>query len=283
MSTNRNQQFVELLSRRILVLDGAMGTMIQRHKLQEADYRGERFADWPVDLKGMNDLLVLTRPDIIGDIHDAYLEAGADIIETNSFNATASDLQKYQLSGFAYELNVTAARLARERADAASTGERPRFVAGVLGPNQKTASVSVDVNDPGARAITFNELVADYTEAVTGLIDGGADLILIETIFDTLNAKAAVFAVKSVFEERGVELPIMISGTITDASGRTLTARAASCRPRAAGAFSVHRQASDPGTYRCRSCGPYCRTRRSIWNRTSAADNRCCSCQQARQ
>ena len=223
MSTNRNQQFVELLSRRILVLDGAMGTMIQRHKLQEADYRGERFADWPVDLKGMNDLLVLTRPDIIGDIHDAYLEAGADIIETNSFNATASDLQKYQLSGFAYELNVTAARLARERADAASTGERPRFVAGVLGPNQKTASVSVDVNDPGARAITFNELVADYTEAVTGLIDGGADLILIETIFDTLNAKAAVFAVKSVFEERGVELPIMISGTITDASGRTLT------------------------------------------------------------
>ena len=223
VSTSRSQQFVELLSRRILILDGAMGTMIQRHKLQEADYRGERFAEWPVDLKGMNDLLVLTQPAIISSIHDEYLQAGADIIETNSFNATASDLQKYQLSDYAYELNVAAARLARESADAASTEEKPRFVAGVLGPNQKTASVSVDVNDPGARAITFNELVADYSEAVKGLIDGGADLILIETIFDTLNAKAAVFAVKTVFEEKDVELPIMISGTITDASGRTLT------------------------------------------------------------
>lgn len=200
-----------------------MGTMIQRHKLHEDDYRGARFADWPVDLKGMNDLLVLTQPEIIKGIHNEYLQAGADIIETNSFNATSSDLEKYQLSEFAYELNLTAARLARECADAATTAEKPRFVAGVLGPNQKTASVSVDVNDPGARSITFQELVADYSTAVHGLIEGGADIILIETIFDTLNAKAAVFAVKTAFETLGIELPIMISGTITDASGRTLT------------------------------------------------------------
>jgi len=201
--------------------------MIQRRKLEEADYRGERFADWNVDLKGMNDLLVLTRPDVIRDIHAEYLQAGADIIETNSFNATASDLAKYELSDFAYELNVAAATIARESAVAHSTSDKPRFVAGVLGPNQKTTSVSVDVNDPGARAISFQELVVDYTEAVSGLIDGGADLILIETIFDTLNAKAAVFAVQSVFEEKGAELPIIISGTITDASGRTLTGQTA--------------------------------------------------------
>jgi 5-methyltetrahydrofolate--homocysteine methyltransferase len=223
VSSNRSQQFKDLLSQRILILDGAMGTMIQRRKLEEADYRGERFADWKVDLKGMNDLLVLTRPDVIQDIHAEYLQAGADIIETNSFNATASDLVKYQLSDFAYELNLAAATIARETADAHSTADKPRFVAGVLGPNQKTASVSVDVNDPGARSITFKELVADYIEAASGLIEGGADIILIETIFDTLNAKAAVFAVKSVFEEKDVELPVMISGTITDASGRTLT------------------------------------------------------------
>jgi len=227
VSSNRSQQFKDLLSRRILILDGAMGTMIQRRKLEEADYRGERFADWNVDLKGMNDLLVLTRPDVIRDIHAEYLQAGADIIETNSFNATASDLAKYELSDFAYELNVAAATIARESAVAHSTSDKPRFVAGVLGPNQKTTSVSVDVNDPGARAISFQELVVDYTEAVSGLIDGGADLILIETIFDTLNAKAAVFAVQSVFEEKGAELPIIISGTITDASGRTLTGQTA--------------------------------------------------------
>jgi len=227
VSSNRSQQFKDLLSRRILILDGAMGTMIQRRKLEEADYRGERFADWNVDLKGMNDLLVLTRPDVIRDIHAEYLQAGADIIETNSFNATSSDLAKYELSDFAYELNVAAATIARESAVAHSTSDKPRFVAGVLGPNQKTTSVSVDVNDPGARAISFQELVVDYTEAVSGLIDGGADLILIETIFDTLNAKAAVFAVQSVFEEKGAELPIIISGTITDASGRTLTGQTA--------------------------------------------------------
>ena len=223
MPSNRSRQFIDILSQRILILDGAMGTMIQRRGLEEADYRGEQFADWQVDLKGMNDLLVLTRPDVIRDIHEEYLQAGADIIETNSFNATASDLAKYRLSHIAYELNLAAAGIAREAADAHSTTDKPLFVAGVLGPNQKTASVSVDVNDPGARAITFAELVADYREAVSGLIDGGVDIILIETIFDTLNAKAAVYAVKSAFEEKEVELPIMISGTITDASGRTLT------------------------------------------------------------
>jgi len=213
---------------RILILDGAMGTMIQRHKLEEQDYRGERFADWASPLKGMNDLLVLTQPDIIAGIHKQYLEAGADIIETNNFNATASDLVRYGLQDYAYELNVAAAKLAKQCTEEFSTPERPRFVAGVLGPNQKTASVSVDVNDPGARAITFDELVEDYSLATRGLIEGGADIILIETVFDTLNAKAAVFAVKTVFDEdfssKGkVELPIMISGTITDASGRTLT------------------------------------------------------------
>ncbi len=213
----------ELMQRRILVLDGAMGTMIQRHKLEEEDYRGERFADWESPLKGMNDLLVLTQPEIIAGIHGQYLEAGADIIETNNFNATPSDLVRYGLQDYAYELNVEAARLAKKTALEYSTEDRPRFVAGVLGPNQKTASVSVDVNDPGARAITFNELVEDYSVATRGLIEGGADMILIETVFDTLNAKAAVFAVKTVFDEDDVELPIMISGTITDASGRTLT------------------------------------------------------------
>ncbi len=216
------------MAERILILDGAMGTMIQRHKLEEEDYRGERFADWESPLKGMNDLLVLSQPDIIAGIHREYLDAGADIIETNNFNATASDLARYNLQDYAYELNVAAAKLARGCADEFSTDDKPRFVAGVLGPNQKTASVSVDVNDPGARAISFNELVEDYSLATRGLIEGGADIILIETIFDTLNAKAAVFAVKTVFEQdltsQGkVELPIMLSGTITDASGRTLT------------------------------------------------------------
>lgn len=211
------------MAARILILDGAMGTMIQRHKLEEEHYRGERFADWASPLKGMNDLLVLTQPEIIAGIHGQYLEAGADIIETNNFNATASDLLRYGLQDYAYEINVAAAKLAKQCAQDYSTPEKPRFVAGVLGPNQKTASVSVDVNDPGARAITFDELVEDYSLATRGLLEGGVDIILIETVFDTLNAKAAVFAVKTVFDEDGVELPIMISGTITDASGRTLT------------------------------------------------------------
>lgn len=212
-----------IMAERILILDGAMGTMIQRHKLEEEDYRGERFADWETPLKGMNDLLVLTQPDIIAGIHKHYLDAGADIIETNNFNATPSDLVRYGLQDYAYEINVAAAKLAKKCAQEASSPDKPRFVAGVLGPNQKTASVSVDVNDPGARAITFDELVEDYSVATRGLIEGGADIILIETVFDTLNAKAAVFAVKTVFDEDNIELPIMISGTITDASGRTLT------------------------------------------------------------
>ena len=221
--TNRTEEIKALLEERILMIDGAMGTMIQRHKLEEEDYRGERFADWESPLKGMNDLLVLTQPELIASIHNEYLEAGADIIETNNFNATASDLVRYNLQDYAFELNEQAAKLAKRCAENYSTDDKPRFVAGVLGPNQKTASVSVDVNDPGARAISFDELVEDYSLAARGLIAGGADIILIETIFDTLNAKAAVFAVKTVFDEDGVELPIMLSGTITDQSGRTLT------------------------------------------------------------
>ena len=220
---NKSNEIKALMAERILILDGAMGTMIQRHKLEEEDYRGARFADWTSPLKGMNDLLVLTQPEIIAGIHKQYLEAGADIIETNNFNATTSDLVRYNLQDYAYEINLESAKLARHSADQYSTEDKPRFVAGVLGPNQKTASVSVDVNDPGARAISFDELVADYSLATRGLIDGGVDIILIETIFDTLNAKAAIFAVKTVFDEDDVELPIMISGTITDASGRTLT------------------------------------------------------------
>jgi len=223
MQLDRTQQLQDLLDQRILVLDGAMGTMIQRHKLQEADYRGERFADWPINLKGMNDLLCLTRPDVIRGIHEAYLEAGADIIETNSFGATAKDLARFGLQDFAHEINVASARLCREVAEKYSTPDKPRFVAGVLGPTQKTASMSVDVNDPGARAITFAQLVDDYSEALRGLIEGDVDIVLIETIFDTLNAKAAIFACEQVFEEDKVRLPIMISGTITDASGRTLS------------------------------------------------------------
>jgi len=213
----------ELLKERILILDGAMGTMIQRYKLEEEDYRGVRFADWPSDLKGNNDLLVLTQPDIIKTIHTEYLEAGADIIESNTFGANAATLRDYGMAELNYELNVAGAKVAREACDAIATPERPRFVAGVLGPTSQTCSISPEVNDPAARKITFDELVIDYSDATRGLIDGGSDIILIETIFDTLNAKAAIFAVQSVFEERGMELPIMISGTITDQSGRTLT------------------------------------------------------------
>jgi 5-methyltetrahydrofolate--homocysteine methyltransferase len=220
---NSTSRLNERLAQTILILDGAMGTMIQRHKLTEADYRGERFADWPSDVKGNNDLLVLTRPDVIGGIHRAYLEAGADIIETNSFNATRIAMADYGMEALSYEINVAAARLARESADAYSTPDKPRFVAGVLGPTNRTASISPDVNDPGHRNVDFDTLVAAYTESTRGLIAGGADIILIETIFDTLNAKAAVFAVRKVFDEDGIEYPIMLSGTITDQSGRTLT------------------------------------------------------------
>lgn len=214
---------LELLSERILILDGAMGTMIQRANLEEADYRGEQFKDWSCELKGMNDLLSITKPELIQSIHEQYLEAGADIIETNSFNCTRSDLGRYNLSDHTLEMNIQAAKIARLSADKYSTEDKPRFVAGVLGPNQKTSSVSVDVNDPGARAITFDELVEDYQEAALGLYQGGADIILIETVFDTLNCKAAIYALQSLFEKENFELPIMISGTITDISGRTLS------------------------------------------------------------
>jgi 5-methyltetrahydrofolate--homocysteine methyltransferase len=212
-----------LLKQRILILDGAMGTMIQRYKLTEADYRGTQFADWHRDLKGNNDLLVLTKPEVIKAIHCEYLAAGADILETNTFGANATTLNAYGMAALNYELNVAGARLAREACDQYATADKPRFVAGVLGPTDKTATISPDVNNPAARNIHFDQLVADYSDATRGLMDGGADLILIETIFDTLNAKAAIFAVQAVFDERGTRLPIMISGTITDASGRTLT------------------------------------------------------------
>ena len=225
MGSNVRQQIEAQLSKRILLIDGGMGTMIQSHKLEEADYRGERFSDWHCDLKGNNDLLVLTQPKLIKDIHAEYLEAGADILETNTFNATTIAMADYDMESLSEEINFEAARLAREVADewTAKTPDRPRYVAGVLGPTNRTCSISPDVNDPGYRNITFDELVAAYSESTRALIKGGSDLILIETIFDTLNAKACAFAVDSVFEEMGVKLPIMISGTITDASGRTLS------------------------------------------------------------
>lgn len=219
----------ELMSKKILILDGAMGTMIQRHKLEEEDYRGERFADWSSDLKGNNDLLVLTQPEIIKNIHCQYLEAGADILETNTFNATSISMADYDMQELVREINIEAARLAKEAADefTAKNPQKPRFVAGVLGPTNRTASISPDVNDPGMRNISFDDLVTSYKEAAHGLIEGGADIILIETIFDTLNAKAAAFAVDTVFEELGKTYPVMISGTITDASGRTLSGQTA--------------------------------------------------------
>ncbi|MDD1651371.1 MAG: methionine synthase, partial [Methylococcaceae bacterium] len=214
-----------LLAERILFLDGAMGTMIQTYRLAEEDYRGQRFAEWPSDLKGNNDLLSLTQPHIIRAIHDAYLEAGADLLETNTFNANRISMADYGMEALVYELNVEATRLARVACDAMTlrTPERPRFVAGVLGPTSRTATISPDVNDPGFRNIHFDELVDAYTEATRGLVDGGADIILIETVFDTLNAKAAVFAVEKFAEDHGLPVPVMISGTITDASGRTLS------------------------------------------------------------
>ena len=211
-------------AQRILVLDGAMGTLIQGLRLGEADFRGERFKDWPRDLRGNNDLLILTRPEAIRDFHLQYLRAGADIVETNTFASTRIAQADYGLEDYAYELNREGARLARSAADTVSgeTG-RQRFVAGAIGPTNRSASISPDVNNPGFRNISFDELVQAYGEAARGLIDGGADLILFETIFDTLNAKAGIVAAEEVFAEKGVRLPIMISGTITDLSGRTLS------------------------------------------------------------
>ncbi len=210
---------------RILILDGAMGTMIQKHKLDEQDYRGERFRGHPRDVKGNNDLLVLTQPEIIRQIHGAYFAAGADIVETNTFNSTKISQADYEMSELAYELNRTAAEIARQEADSWSkkSPDKPRYVAGALGPTNRTASLSPDVNNPGYRNVTFDELVDAYLEQTTGLVDGGVDIILIETIFDTLNSKAAGFAVQQVFEEKQIQLPIMISGTITDFSGRNLS------------------------------------------------------------
>jgi 5-methyltetrahydrofolate--homocysteine methyltransferase len=216
-----------LLNKRILIIDGAMGTMIQQYKLEEKDYRGERFKDWPSDVKGNNDLLSITQPQIIKEIHKEYLEAGADIIETNTFNSQKISLADYNMQELAYELNVAAARCARqaiEEFQSTSNSSSPKFVAGAIGPSNKTLSLSPDVNNPGYRALTFDEAVDAYYEQVKGLVEGGVDLLLIETIFDTLNAKAAIFAIKKYFRDApGRALPIMISGTITDASGRTLS------------------------------------------------------------
>lgn len=231
-SYTRGQALADLLARRIVLIDGAMGTMIQRFRLDEAQYRGAglsgrpadaRFADHPGDLKGNNDLLSLTRPDVIRQIHEGYLAAGADIIETNTFGATSIAQADYGLQAWAREMNLVSARLAREACDRYATADRPRFVAGALGPTPRTASISPDVNDPGARNVTFDELEQAYHEQALALIEGGADVLLVETIFDTLNAKAALFAIERAFDDSGERLPVLISGTVTDASGRLLS------------------------------------------------------------
>ncbi len=219
----RAAELPSLLQQRILVIDGAMGTMIQRCKLTEADYRGTRFKDHPKDLKGNNELLQFSRPDVLREIHEAYLAAGADIVETNTFGATSIAQEDYGLAHVAREMNVEAARIARAAADAHATPDKPRFVAGALGPTPRTASISPDVNDPGARNVTFEELRAAYHEQAAGLLEGGADLFLVETIFDTLNAKAAIFALDELMEATGERLPVIVSGTVTDASGRILS------------------------------------------------------------
>jgi 5-methyltetrahydrofolate--homocysteine methyltransferase len=219
----RGGALAALMSQRIVIIDGAMGTMIQRFKLSEADFRGERFRSHPKDLKGNNELLQFTRPDVLRDIHAAYLAAGADVIETNTFGATSIAQEDYGLAEHAREMNVAAARIAREAADAASAPGHPRFVAGALGPTPRTASISPDVNDPGARNVDFEQLRAAYREQADGLLEGGCDLFLVETIFDTLNAKAAIFALDELMAERGERLPVIVSGTVTDASGRILS------------------------------------------------------------
>jgi 5-methyltetrahydrofolate--homocysteine methyltransferase len=219
----RGAALAAVLQQRIAIIDGAMGTMIQRYKLGEADFRSSRFADHGKDLKGNNDLLVLTRPDVIGEIHRQYLAAGADLIETNTFGATSVAQEDYDLGHIAREMNVAAARIARAAADAYSTPDKPRFVAGALGPTPRTASISPDVNDPGARNTSFDQLRDAYREQAEGLLEGGCDLFLVETIFDTLNAKAAIFALDELMEDSGERLPVVISGTVTDASGRILS------------------------------------------------------------
>lgn len=224
-----SEQLYKALNERILVLDGAMGTMIQRYKLEEEDYRGERFKNWEHPVKGNNDLLSLTRPDVIEAIHRQYLEAQADIIETNTFSATTIAMHDYHMEELADELNFESAKIARKVCDefTSKNPEKPRFVAGSIGPTNKTASLSPDVNDPGFRAITFDELRIAYKQQCEALLDGGSDILLVETIFDTLNAKAALFAIDEIQEERKIQIPIMVSGTITDASGRTLSGQTA--------------------------------------------------------
>ena len=218
-----------ILKDRIMVLDGAMGTMLQNYAFEEEDFRGIRFVDFPVSLQGNNDLLSLTQPQAIKDIHAKYFEAGADIVETNTFSSTSIAMADYQMEDLVYELNFESAKIAKEVADSftAQNPQKPRFVAGSMGPTNKTASLSPDVNNPGYRAITFDQLVTSYTEQATALIDGGVDILLVETIFDTLNAKAALFAIENVKEAKGSNIPVMVSGTITDASGRTLSGQTA--------------------------------------------------------
>ena len=223
LAFTRGARLPELLKQRIVIIDGAMGTMIQRYKLQEADYRGERFKDHPKDIKGNNEMLQLVKPEVLREIHAQYLAAGADIIETNTFGATSVAQDDYHLGDLAREMNVAAARLAREVADQYDTPDKPRFVAGALGPTPRTASISPDVNDPGARNTSFDELKAAYREQAEGLVEGGADLFLVETIFDTLNAKAAIFALDEFMDDTGIRLPVIVSGTVTDASGRILS------------------------------------------------------------
>ena len=220
---NARSSISETAANRILIIDGAMGTMIQQRRLEEAAFRGTRFADWPQDLRGNNDLLNITRPDIVREIHEEYLRAGADIVTTNTFSSNRIAQADYGLGDITYELNRAGAEIARQACEAVATPDQPRFVAGAVGPTNKTASISSNVGDPGARAVDFDGLREAYAEAIRGLIDGGADLILFETITDTLNVKAGTFAAEEVFEEKGVKLPIMISGTITDRSGRTLS------------------------------------------------------------
>lgn len=223
----KTRQIKEILNQRIMIIDGAMGTMIQQHKLEEKDFRGQKFKDFHKDLRGNNDLLSITRPDVIQQIHKDYLDAGADIIETNTFSSTSIAQADYDLQDYAYELNVasvTCARKARDEYEAENPGSEPKFIAGAIGPLNKTLSLSPDVNNPGFRTVTFDEVMESYYEQIRGLSDGGADILLIETIFDTLNSKAAIYAIKKYFRDTGKEeLPIMISGTITDASGRTLS------------------------------------------------------------
>ena len=222
-----SKKIEEILAQRILVLDGAMGTMIQRYNLSEEDFRGEEFKNHECDLKGNNDLLSITRPDIIKAIHKEYLDAGADIIETNTFSSTSIAQADYGLESTVYQLNFQSAKIAKQVAVSCSSNEKPRFVAGSIGPTNRTASISPDVENPGFRHVTFDQLRESYTQQINGLIDGGVDLLLVETVFDTLNCKAALFALEDVFELKGIRIPIMVSGTITDESGRTLSGQTA--------------------------------------------------------